>query len=224
MQQTLDIAATGRPGRDVNLVTVSQAAELLGVNKSTVSRQVGRLYPNRGTEKRPLIDINEARTARSANLNPAMRRVDAIETSPRSVAVTFEEDPPRVAPTATAAPAGSLDCVPVATLAQWQTEKVKEQALLARAQREEKAGLLVERQLVDETAFEFGRMLADYLGHLASDLSVTLASMLEPREIALYLDQRFRQMQERLAAELERRLGASPEASAAEEELPSAAE
>lgn len=56
------------------LVSVREAARQLGLDKSTVSRQVGRIFPNHGGPGQPLIDVDEARAARARLINPLLAR------------------------------------------------------------------------------------------------------------------------------------------------------
>ncbi len=59
-------------------VSLREAAKALGVAHTTLSRQVraGKI-PNRGTDSRPLVDVEEARAARASNIDPAMQRSPA---------------------------------------------------------------------------------------------------------------------------------------------------
>jgi len=57
------------------LVGVREAARQLGVNPSTISRQVAKgIIPNRGTPRQPMVDLAEARQARATNLDLSKQR------------------------------------------------------------------------------------------------------------------------------------------------------
>jgi hypothetical protein len=70
MQQ--DAETLERPG---DLAGVSEAALKLGVNKSTISRQVkSGMITNYGTAAKPLVSIEGAKLQRAGNLDPALQR------------------------------------------------------------------------------------------------------------------------------------------------------
>ena len=57
------------------LLGVREAARELGVNPSTVSRQLrAGILPNRGSERAPKVCLSEARAARERNLDQSKRR------------------------------------------------------------------------------------------------------------------------------------------------------
>src|SRR5690349_20190328 len=67
--QTDDLAA------DFQLVGVREAARALGLNASTVSKQVRKgIIPNHGTDTAPLINVAEAKVKRAERLNPLKAR------------------------------------------------------------------------------------------------------------------------------------------------------
>jgi hypothetical protein len=58
-----------------DLASLSAAAEAVGVNKSTLSRQLAEgLFVNYGSPTRPLVSIAEVRKARQHNVDPAKQR------------------------------------------------------------------------------------------------------------------------------------------------------
>jgi len=121
--------------RDV--VTISAAASALGVNKSTVSRQVKNgTIPNRGTDKRPMVSLKEARAARAGNLDPAQQR--------------------------STAPAQASDTSPAATGYQaHRSTHEAAKARMAQIELEEKLGNILARNDVEASLEAFGRKLRD---------------------------------------------------------------
>lgn len=65
-------------------VSISRAAELLGVNKSTISRQVrDRIIPNRAEPGQPpRVNVEEARQARADFLDPSKRNRPTTGSAP----------------------------------------------------------------------------------------------------------------------------------------------
>lgn len=52
------------------LMGVREAAKALGVAASTISRGIGVKFANHGTQTRPLVDLDEVRTARANHIEP----------------------------------------------------------------------------------------------------------------------------------------------------------
>lgn len=79
--------ALEQDGAPNDVVGIREAAKALGVNASTISRQVAKgVIPNRGASGAPKVSIDEARRARATNLDPSQQR--APEPSP-STSGTF---------------------------------------------------------------------------------------------------------------------------------------
>jgi hypothetical protein len=58
-----------------DIVGIREAADILGVSASTISRQVkAGIIPNRGADGAPKVSVREAREARAKNTDPAQRR------------------------------------------------------------------------------------------------------------------------------------------------------
>lgn len=58
-----------------DLMGVREAARAIGVNASTISRQIAKgIIPNRGTAERPMVSLSEARHARSTGLDVSKQR------------------------------------------------------------------------------------------------------------------------------------------------------
>lgn len=169
-----------------------EVARRLSVAPSTVSRQVGRLYVNHGSEKAPLLDWEQVQQAREAHLNTAMRRTAA----PAAPVPVPEVGAPEVPPAPN-------------TRGFWDTEYARERALDAKADRLQRFGALVERQAVDEAAFDLARMQREDLDAFAESVAPMVASMTEAREIAAYLRQQLRAMQNRWAGEAGRMMKAT---------------
>ena len=75
-------------------VTLTEAAPQLGVHKSTLSRQVAAgLLTNRGTARRPMVDVDEARAQRAALLDPAKQEATGLFASraPAGVEADYRE-------------------------------------------------------------------------------------------------------------------------------------
>lgn len=184
-QDLLDGAAA--PARE--LIGVREAAKRIGVAPSTISRQVGKLYVDHGTPGKPLLDWAQVQQARRSELNPALQRGAPA---------------PAPAAPAAAAPAGQDEAPD--TRGYWDKINARERALRAQADRMREFGELVERAAIEEIGFEVGRLLRDELKLLASDVASDIAGMTDPREIALFLEAKHRDLLDRVTAEAERRI------------------
>jgi len=192
------------------LVNVSQAARALGLSKSTVSRYLGG-YPelNRGTDKRPLVDLEELRRHRADNVhlefNPAGRsgpvgagRVsDEVAESPALVAAPA--DPPADAPTAPARPG--------ATYNDARAEREAVAAQRARIELDEKLGKLVPTSEVEDGAAQAAATVQTGMMRCARELPERLAHMTDPAEIRDTLETEFRRVLGQLATDLEKLCG-----------------
>lgn len=168
------------------LVTVSEAARLLGVNKSTVSRQLGRVFPNRGTAERPLIDPEEARAGR-AKLNTLKARNRGPELGYEELVEQPAADAPEERPAAkTTALAGA------------HAEEKRVRAELLKLQLAEKLGQTCDRAGVEEGAREMAGALQELLSRRNRSLAESLAGMADPNEIEIMLEEADGQLLERL--------------------------
>jgi hypothetical protein len=125
------------------LVSVSEYARMRGLNKSTVSRQLHKVFPNRGTDAKPLIDVDEADAARDRHLNPLKARQGATAEAhglavPRAEPDEASQDlveraadpAPRSTTTAPRGAGGGPGYANVASLQKfWQAQQTKQRAL-----------------------------------------------------------------------------------------------
>lgn len=183
--------------QDIHLVGVRECARRLGVNASTISRQVAKgIITNRGTPDAPLIDMATVEAERAAGLDQSKQR---------GVEAPLFSDRPAAAPSAVAAePEASEvdDDEPPPANAEQARAKLKYTD--ARTYREGYAAKLAElqyRREIDELVgaagaeqgyADAGRILRDRLLSLPAQLAASLAAMTDEAEIAAYLRERIK--------------------------------
>jgi hypothetical protein len=205
-------------------VSITEYAELRGLDKGTVSRQVRKLQvPTERTAGKLLVDVAELDRARGRYLNPLMRRVPEQETGSPAAEPEMTAPGPAELPGLGSADAGGLAvderrspaaaAAGVATprpasglVAQQELEKkLKNRRLLREIEREE--GRLVPSALVLEEQQTRARKLRDRLMQGATDLASELYGYTtQPRtegELRVWLQQHMRDLLERVAAEIE---------------------
>lgn len=107
------------------LVTLSEYARMRGLNKSTVSRQLNKVIPNRGTDAKPLVDPEEADAARARHLNPLMARGPSAVATGLAAPAAPEWAAPSPSPGA-----ASPTYTGVASVHKyWQSQQIKQRAL-----------------------------------------------------------------------------------------------
>ncbi len=175
------------------LFSVRGAALALNLNASTISRYL-KEYPdlNQGSRTRPKIDVDVLRRHRADNTSQAQQRGPGTATSVE------------LPPAATAA-AGA----PNYALAKAVRETVLAQR--ARVDLDEKRGLLVSRQEIENAIYDAGALLQRDLLNLAAQVAERVAAMTEKREIEALLVAEIRALLTTFAASL-RATGASSEA------------
>ncbi len=176
------------------ILSIRGAARRLGKSHSTISRYVqGCPGLNHGTAERPLVNVEELRRHRAANLNPsrigshAGRLLGEGDQTPVAAA--------ELPPAATKAPDG-----PNYIVAKAVHETVRAQR--ARVDLDEKRGLLVPRAEIEDAVFDAGTVLQRDLLGLGPQLAERLAAMANPREIAELLETEYRKVLAALAATL----------------------
>ena len=167
-------------------VGVTEAAKVVGVAKSTVSRQVIKFGLEKDAKGR--FDLDEYRSRRDTELNPLMaRNQDGVpETGP----LPDEKLP---------AAAGGSD---VLRFTQAATAEKATRAARQKLMLDKERGLLVERAEVEATAFDYGRRLRDGLLGVPRDIAEELSRLTEPREIRALLEQRLKTKFEEVIGEL----------------------
>lgn len=128
-------------------VGLTACAAKVGVNKSTISRQLAKgLFKNWGTEREPLVSIAEVKKARSRDLDPALQRAPSTRRNDSGYAVS------RAA-----------------------REEINRQ--LADLDLKERLGLLLERRQVEDDLETFSRNLREKLRQRASTLVLELEQL-----------------------------------------------
>ena len=179
------------------LVGISEAAKLLGVNKSTVSRQVAKgIIPNHAEPGRPpLVDPDEARLARTQNIDTSKSatpglglRQELFSAAPVSgqseMPLADDEDDADEDKAA-----GSDDTVDREKLSYntARTASVAVQAKRSQAEYLREIGQLVATADVERAAQDHARSLRDRLLALPNQVAGLLASESDERKCAALL-------------------------------------
>lgn len=161
------------------LTGVRDAARVLGVNPSTISRQLDKfvaagLVAVEEREGKKLFSLEDYRRAAAQTTNPLMARQGGA-------AIQLGLAPA----SAPSAPAPALPAAPLATAA---TAHKAIQAQLLNLELAEKTGRVVSRNAVADAVQTAARELRDTLQALPARLKGELASMTDPAEIQRTLD------------------------------------
>lgn len=160
----------------MELVGVSEAARLIGVNKSTLSRQVKKgIIPNRGTEKRPLVNVAEVIEARRNNVDTSKSATPGLGLRAETVVAVESAD---IA--SAAAPAETQSRLDFNTA---RTASAAVDAKLKQLEYAKQTGLVVEKLTVEREAFSTARSLRDRLLAMPARIAGELAVMTDEREI-----------------------------------------
>lgn len=191
-QDSAGAAAAASPGAPApDWVTISEAARRLGVNKSTVSRQVNTL----GLEKngKGEIDLAEYRRLRGEDLQPQMARQGSLADAYQS---------------GDAAPSQGNDAAARPTkrggLTAASTALKAIQAKTAQVALDERLNKIVYRAEVNEKLVTADRVFRDAVLGQGQRLANQLASMTDPAEIRALLDKENTAMLTMLVAEFQR--------------------
>lgn len=205
-----------------DLMGVRQLARHLGVNASTISRQIAKgIIPNRGTPEQPMVSLAEAERARAANLDPSKQRdwhpraaqphnpphltTEAAAPASNPGAANTEREPDSDEDDAEAEEAAAVIAPRTEERSGFNraaTAHKAVQARLAQLDLEERTGRLVGMEGVrNETATQF-QALADRVQSAARGIAGRLATMGDEREIAQLLRQTLDQAMNDLSAEL----------------------
>ena len=168
------------------LLSVRGAALALKVNASTISRYL-KDYPdlNQGSKTRPKVDVEALRRHRAQHTNPTPRGHQAGK-------VLVDGGPPPIV-AADAPPAATK----VADSPNYALAKAVRETVLAQRARvdlDEKRGLLVPRQEIEDAVYDAGAVLQRDLLELGAQLAERLAAMDKPREIAALLETELRRV------------------------------
>lgn len=166
------------------LVSVSEAARLLGIDKSVVSRQV-RGFGIMGDDKR--FDLAEYQSRRANSINPLMARRRE------------DEAPAAIEPSA---PPRERETFGGSALGKASTAHKALQARLLQLEYDERSGKLVSKAEVDEAIMSAARRLRDKLMALPGRASIEGAHL---DQVALkgLLDRLIRQALDEFASDLE---------------------
>lgn len=174
------------------LVGIREAARQLGVNASTISRQVAAgVIPNHGGDGSPLVDPEEARSARQLNLDPSKRRGVG---SPLSLHPTPQD--------ITSSPRGSGYQVS-------RAEREGYDAALKRIELEERLRNLLDKGEVTEAAFAIGQVLREMIERRQPTLAARLAGVIDVGTIAAILVEEDRRLLEAIGDEMQRKFVSS---------------
>lgn len=196
-------------------LTLTAYAERAGVNKSTISRQLGKVIPETALRRARgviYIDATAADAARQQQLNPLLRRHDGPnavravpETGDESDAATdlhaADGEPP-------ARPAGGQGNL-LQSPAFHQGRAAKEMWSAAKTQLEvqEKRGLLLDKAEVFDAFVTIGVAVRDRLENRRRMLSRKIMGIADPNEIAAILDAEDRALLDDMAKEFEELTG-----------------
>lgn len=179
MQQTLDAGAAssafGTPPAGPDWVSMGEAGRRLGINKSTVSRQVEKLGVARNEAGQ--IDLNDYRVKRGEDLNPQMARQG-------SLAESFASGEGGEGAATPAAPKARKS----STLVAASTAHKALQAQKLQMELDKERGLLISRAEVNDQLFTASRALREVLLSLPERLSGELAMLDDPAAVQAYLD------------------------------------
>lgn len=178
------------------LVGVREAAKILNLNASTVSRYL-RAHPelNLGEEGRaPRIDVEELRAHRAETVNHAK--------SQNHAGALFDEGDADQASPGTQVRKLNGGHETRGAYAEAKARREDLAAQKAQMELDEKRGLLVPRREVEDAAAEAGHLLQRGLMRLALDQAEPLATMTDPGEIRGMLEENYRQVLQELQAQL----------------------
>ena len=169
-----------------DIVTVTEAARRLGVDKALVSRQVRR-FGLMGEDKRFSMSAYEA--ARARGLNPLMRRDRPIDAGMLAHVEPVSSD---------ASPAAA----PTSSVVSAVMEHKQLQAEMLRLQIARERGELVERSEVDAAYMTAGRALRDAMLALPARVAQEVVGLTDVVEVRRVLDARVREALDALATAL----------------------
>lgn len=176
------------------LLGVREAARVIGVSHSTISRQLSDgVFANHGTAARPLLRLSEVKAGRAEGLDHSKRRAAAPPPD-----LLDDED-------------GDEDQSPAAPTADRKVSEgralnLDRDAEFKLIRNEEKKGLLCSKRDVEDGAEEAGQALREALVSRTRELADRLASMTDPVAIASLLAESDAALLEQIADALERRI------------------
>lgn len=187
-----------------DIVTVTEAARRLGVDKALVSRQVRR-FGLMGEDKR--FSMSAYEQARARGLNPLMRRDRPIDAGLLAHVQPASTDATPPAPSSAPTPASSV----VSAV----TEHKQLQAEMLRLQIARERGELVDRSEVDAAYMTAGRALRDAMMALPARAAQEVVGLTDVADVRRVLEARVREALDALAGALEAGDGADDEDRAA---------
>jgi hypothetical protein len=194
--ETASAASAASAGSEPRWMSVSDAARELGVNKSTVSRQVSTLGVVKN-ETGKLIDYNDLVAKRGSDLQPQMARTGQTADAYQSGDLGGFG----AAPSATSMPVGTTKR---GGLTAASTALKVIQAQTAKLDLEERQNKIAQRSEIRELGQTATRTLRDELLGISPRIRHQLASMTDPAEIGAKLDAEITAALNNLVAQLER--------------------
>jgi len=190
-------------------VSLSEAARQVGLNKSTISRQLAAgILRNRGTAERPLVDVAEVRAARESGLDRSKQRgpdsplfgaSSAIDPVPPESAAEDEEGLPEPPSAATKPASGGIDYQKA------RTAREGYQARLAQIELEQKLGNLLDKSEVVDAFFALGAAVRERLDGRRAELAARLVGIADPGAIIGLIAEADRALLGGITEEFERR-------------------
>jgi len=175
-----------------DLVGVRAAARELGLNASTISRNVkDGIIPNHGTEAEPLIDVDEARAARDFHLDPSKRG--------NAAGLMLGEGDEDAGGSGEIGGGETVSPGADPKLRQARTAREGYEAMMARLRYEQAAGLLIRRDEVERQLVDASRTVRDALQRLGAKLAPELAAISDPAEVQRLINEAHRSVLEGLA-------------------------
>ncbi len=174
-------------------VSLSEAARIVGVHKSTLSRDLAKgLFPNHGSHAVPLVDVREVVAGRSRGIDIAMRRqAPAVD----QFGGLFDAEPMAT----TRLPIGAD-----ATLANERIRKTRAEADRAELDNAERQGALCDRAEVEAAALDLGTELRNMLENRVHGLAQRLVGQPDQKSVMRILEEDVRDVLAGLAERLSR--------------------